>query len=50
VRFLVTRPDGTPYNFHGRRTMVGLRFMSHPDNPDFVGAAANTNKGGEGHE
>jgi hypothetical protein len=49
VRFLVTRPDGTPYNFHGRRTMVGLRFMSHPDNPDFVGAAANTSKGGE-HE
>ena len=40
VRILVTRPDGTPYNFHGRRTMVGLRFMSHPDNPDFVAAIA----------
>lgn len=44
VRFLVTRPDGTPYNFHGRKTMVGLRFMSHPDNPDFVGAIANKDR------
>lgn len=36
VRFVVMRPDGTLYNFHGRRTMVALKFISHPDNPSFM--------------
>lgn len=40
VRFTIFRPDGTLYNFHGRRTMIGLRFMSWPDNPNFLTAAA----------
>jgi hypothetical protein len=40
VRFVVQRPDGTPYNFHGQRTMVALRFLCQPDNPNFVAAAS----------
>jgi hypothetical protein len=40
VRFTIFRPDGTLYNFHGRRTMIGLRFMSWPDNPNFLTASA----------
>jgi hypothetical protein len=38
VRFVVLRPDGTPYNFHGRKTMVALRFLGQPDNPNFIAA------------
>jgi len=44
VRFVVQRPDGTPYNFHGQRTMVALRFLCQPDNPNFVAAAAPPSK------
>jgi hypothetical protein len=40
VRFVVLRPDGTPYNFHGRRTMVALRFLGYPDNPNFLAAGS----------
>ena len=47
VRFVLMRPDGTLYNFHGRRTMVALRFMSHPDNPNFLTAAASASTGSE---
>ena len=39
ARFTILRPDGTPYNFHGRRTMVALRFMNHADNVNFFAAA-----------
>jgi len=45
VRFTIFRPDGTLYNFHGRRTMIGLRFMSWPDNPNFLTAAKATEEG-----
>jgi hypothetical protein len=45
VRFVVMRPDGTLYNFHGKRTMIALRFMSWPDNPNFLNAAAGGAKG-----
>lgn len=48
VRFVVLRPDGTLYNFHGRRTMVALRFMSHPDNPNFLTAASGGGGAGKG--
>jgi len=48
VRFVVMRPDGTLYNFHGRRTMIALRFMSHPDNPNFLTAAAGGGGNGGG--
>ena len=40
IRFVVMRPDGTLYNFHGKRTMIALRFMSWPDNPNFLNAAS----------
>jgi hypothetical protein len=40
VRFMVLRPDGTPYNFHGKRTMVSIRFFSESDNPNFIAASA----------
>jgi hypothetical protein len=40
VRFMVLRPDGTPYNFHGKRTMVSVRFFSESDNPNFITASA----------
>ena len=39
VRFRTMRPDGRAYNFHGRRVMVALRFLTHTDNPNFVAAA-----------
>lgn len=39
IRFVVMKPDGTLYNFHGRKTMIAVRFMSHPDNPNFIAAA-----------
>ena len=40
IRFVVMKPDGTLYNFHGRKTMIAVRFMSHPDNPNFIAAAS----------
>lgn len=40
IRFVIMRPDGTLYNFHGKRTMIALRFMSWPDNPNFLAAAS----------
>jgi hypothetical protein len=42
VRFVVLRPDGTPYNFHGRRTMIALRFLGQPDNPNFLAAGSSS--------
>jgi hypothetical protein len=45
VRFTIFRPDGTLYNFHGKRTMIALRFMSWPDNPNFLTAASAAGNG-----
>jgi hypothetical protein len=42
IRFVIMRPDGTLYNFHGKRTMIALRFMSWPDNPNFLAAASSS--------
>jgi len=39
VGFAFHRPDGTPYDFHGKRVMVALRFFSQTDNPAFFAAA-----------
>lgn len=36
IRVQVFRPDGTLYNFHGSRVIIGILFMSHQENPSFM--------------